>query len=563
MEQARLIIAIALSVLIFLVWDHFFMPKTPPPPTGAVARTEAQGGDAKAPSPAEAPVKPPEMTQAPATAAQTAPAAAGATTPVAEAPARLFTVLTPLYEAELTTRGAAVTRVVLTKYKETSAKDSPDMELVLLPAGEGTLATAFSNGAAGSLATDNWNADSASDVVDARTASKSVTFTYDSPTGVLLEKTYTFTPDSYLVGVSVKAENGSGVPVPDRLYLGLKGHLGKPSKVVFQGPLVLVDGRVEQVQEKKIQKDPSVKGTIGWAGLTSRYFLSAIAPAQGSPGEVLLSQGGDGLLECRYVFPGDPIPPAGTRTWSAEVFFGPKSTSALAAAGHGLDRALDFGWFDILAKPLLWLMNFMHSYIPNYGLAIIFLTILVKLAFWPLSTKSYKSMASMKKIAPLMQELREKYKHDKPKMNEEIFALYRTFKVNPMSGCLPMVVQIPVFIALYKMLYESIELRHSPFVGWITDLSVPDRLFHFGFSIPFMEPPFGIPVLTIIMGASMFIQQKMTPAPGDPAQAKMMMLLPIVFTFIFINFPSGLVLYWLVNNIISMAQQYYIQRKYA
>ncbi len=160
-----------------------------------------------------------------------------------------------------------------------------------------------------------------------------------------------------------------------------------------------------------------------------------------------------------------------------------------------------------------------------------------------------------------MTEIREKYKNDKQKMNQELMALYRTYKVNPMGGCLPMVLQIPVFFALYRMLYQAIELRHAPFFMWINDLSAPDRLFNFGFPIPFMEPPYGIPVLTIVMGATMLLQQKMSPPPGDPTQAKMMMLMPVVFTFIFINFSSGLVLYWLINNLLSISQQYYVQKK--
>jgi YidC/Oxa1 family membrane protein insertase len=169
----------------------------------------------------------------------------------------------------------------------------------------------------------------------------------------------------------------------------------------------------------------------------------------------------------------------------------------------------------------------------------------------------------MKKLQPLMTELREKYKNNKQKMNQEIMGLYKTYKVNPLGGCLPMVVQIPIFFALYRMLYEAIELRHAPFFGWINDLAAPDRLFNFDFSIPFMQPPYGIPVLTIIMGGTMFLQQKMSPPMGDPSQAKIMMFMPIIFTVIFINFSSGLVLYWLVNNILSISQQYYIQKKYA
>jgi len=217
-----------------------------------------------------------------------------------------------------------------------------------------------------------------------------------------------------------------------------------------------------------------------------------------------------------------------------------------------------------LAKPFVWIMNFLYdNFISNYGVAIIILTLFTKIILWPLGNKSYKSMAEMKKIQPLMAEIKEKHGGDKRKMNEEMVALYKTYKVNPLGGCLPMVVQIPVFFALYRMLYEAIELRHAPFVGWINDLSAPDRLLRFDFSIPFMQAPYGIPVLTIVMGATMLLQQRMSPPPGDPAQAKMMMMMPIVFTVIFINFSSGLVLYWLVNNLLSIGQQYYVSKKFA
>ena len=235
----------------------------------------------------------------------------------------------------------------------------------------------------------------------------------------------------------------------------------------------------------------------------------------------------------------------------------------LTDTGYKLSKAVNFGMFDFIAKPCVWLMNFIYRFIPNYGVAIIFLTIMTKLILWPLGTKSYKSMSEMKKLQPLMAELKEKYKNDKKRLQQETMALYKTYKINPLGGCLPMVAQIPVFFALYRMLYEAIELRHAPFFGWINDLSAPDRLFRFGFSVPFMEPPYGIPVLTIVMGATMFLQQRMSPPPGDPGQAKMMMFMPIIFTVIFINFSSGLVLYWLVNNVLSISQQYYVQKKNA
>ena len=222
-----------------------------------------------------------------------------------------------------------------------------------------------------------------------------------------------------------------------------------------------------------------------------------------------------------------------------------------------LDQAVNFGFFDIISKPLLWVLKFFNGFMHNYGWAIIVLTILVKILFWPLTHKSYKSMKDMQKLQPKMAKIREKYKDNREKMNQEMMALYKTYKVNPMGGCLPMVIQIPVFFALYSLLGYAIELRHAPFLLWINDLSAPDRL-PIGVMIPYVGN--GIPVLTLLMGASMFIQQKMTPTTGDPTQAKLMLFLPVIFTFMFINFASGLVLYWLVNNVLSIGQQYYINK---
>jgi YidC/Oxa1 family membrane protein insertase len=228
----------------------------------------------------------------------------------------------------------------------------------------------------------------------------------------------------------------------------------------------------------------------------------------------------------------------------------------LKLADHNLERALDFGWFTFLAKPLLVFLKWLYNYFHNYGIAIIILTVIIKILFWPLTHKSYKSMQVMKKIQPKMAQIREKYKDDREKLNQELMMLYRTYKVNPLGGCLPMVLQIPVFFALYRMLYGAIELRHQPFWLWINDLTAPDRL-NVGFDIPYLG---GLPVLTLLMGASMFIQQKMTPTSGDPRQEKMMLMMPVIFTVFFINFPSGLVLYWLVNNVLSIVQQYWINR---
>jgi YidC/Oxa1 family membrane protein insertase len=212
---------------------------------------------------------------------------------------------------------------------------------------------------------------------------------------------------------------------------------------------------------------------------------------------------------------------------------------------------LNLGWFGPISLFLLWLLNQSHKVTGNYGVDIILLTILVKIAFWPLTQKSFQSMREMQKLQPEMAKLREKYKDDPKQMNTEIMELYKRHKVNPLGGCLPMILQIPVFFGLYQALSSTIQLRHAPFVGWITDLSAPERL-------PIMG--YGIPVLTILLGVSMFLQQKMAPPAGDPTQQKVMMLMPILFTYMFIGFPAGLTLYWLTNNVLTIAQQYFVMR---
>lgn len=332
----------------------------------------------------------------------------------------------------------------------------------------------------------------------------------------------------------------------------------------FEGPSALINDNLEQVKTDDIEDKNIYNGELKWIAVQDRYFMSCIIPESAVTASMRLFLDEDKVLENQFVQPESIINPGTQSTFVFYLFMGPRSTKVVKEIGYDLDKAINFGMFDFLAKPCLWLMNFLHDhFISNYGVAIIILTIFTKIILWPLGKKSYKSMNEMKKIQPLVMELREKYKGDKKKMNEATMALYKTYKVNPVGGCLPMILQIPVFFALYRMLYEAIELRHAPFFGWITDLSAPDRLFDFGFSIPFMQPPYGIPVLTIIMGGTMFLQQKLSPAMGDPSQAKIMMLMPIVFTVIFINFSSGLVLYWLVNNVLSITQQYYTTTKAA
>lgn len=543
MEQGRLLIAIVLSVIVFSVWGFFFQDNTPPPQQ-QTAQTQPE-----APLPAEKSAPP------------------GTTAVVQETPLPAFqkskdlVVSTPLYSVTISDKGAFFKHFVLKNYRETVESDSPSKELVSLP-GAGTLQLSFTENSIPDFKDAVFLSTASADSLEVKDRAREVSFLWTSPSGVAIEKHYTFYPDTFLIGLNIVIKNNSDKTLQDHPALTLTGKFAEATNSYgFEGPSAYVNKTLEQIAITDIAKKNVYSGRIDWICLEERYFLSGIVPVVPAEASVRLTLA-NGRLDSALVEPAVRIESGAQQKLEYKVYMGPKSLSVLSSLGIGLDRAINFGFFDILAKPLLQLLNFLHDYIPNYGLAIIVLTLIIKGILWPLGSKSYKSMAEMKKIQPLMAQIRDKYKDDKKKMNEETMALYKTYKVNPLGGCLPMVVQIPVFFALYRMLYDSIELRHAPFFGWINDLSAPDRLLHFSFSIPFMEPPYGIPVLTIIMGATMFIQQKMSPPMGDPMQAKMMMMMPIVFTFIFINFSSGLVLYWLINNIVSISQQYYIQTKH-
>ena len=550
MENVRLILAVVLSMMVFVAYQYFFGPKPPESLPGEAQEIQE--------------VQEVQNTGSATPAAQALPVPVSSTTTAMELlpdqPAREIMVDTPLYKAVFTEQGAGLTSLTLKKYREAQDKDSAPKQVVDLPPGMATLLTTMERGSLGNLEKAVFHAQD-QDEMRVRDQARSLVFSYTAPSGIVVNKTYTFHPDSYVMDCQFSLVNNTLGPINDSLSVLLNNTIpsDKSSRIVFNGPVALINHSLDElkVTEKKPQNTQA--GSANWIGLTWRYFMSALVFDQAREGTIKATLNPlDNVVQTRFTEKAVAVPPGQTFTSTQKAFFGPKQSQILEQAG--LDKALHFGFFHILAKPCLWLMNQMYRFIPNYGVAIILLTLLIKLAFWPLGNKSYRSMEKMKKLQPLMQELREKYKDDKQRMNQEVFALYKTFKVNPMSGCLPMLIQIPVFIALYKMLYSAIELRHSPFFGWITDLSAPDRLFHLPFSVPFMAEPYGIPVLTLIMGASMLLQQKMSPPPGDPTQARMMMLLPLVFLFIFINFPSGLVLYWLVNNVISIAQQYYIGR---
>ena len=553
MEQFRLLLAIGLSFLVLFVWSMFFVDRQPVNDNQDVATTKTHPDDEDASR---------KTSVATDTTISKEEVEAIKKAQVDENKSREIIVETPFYTVRISARGASFGSYILNKYRETVDKNSPNKQLIPPAFKEGVFRASLLGNSLNGLNDAVFSIVHEGDKLVVDNDRKDLSFNWVADDGTILTKTYTFDPESYLIGLTVEIKNASESVLKDRLVLSVRKPLEADKGYGFVGPSALINDALEQVKTKKIADQDEYKGKIKWISVEDRYFLSSIIPDTEIDGSMKLAAIDDVVVN-QLVNPMFALSPGEKQAFNFYVFMGPKSMDLLDSLGHDLGKALNFGFFNVIAKPCLWFMNKIHSVLPNYGIAIILLTLFTKIILWPLGNKSYKSMSEMKKLQPLMTEIREKHKGDKQKMNQELMALYKTYKVNPMGGCLPMVLQIPVFFALYRMLYQAIELRHAPFILWINDLSAPDRLFDFGFSIPFMEPPYGIPVLTIIMGGTMLLQQKMSPPPGDPTQAKMMMLMPVVFTFIFINFSSGLVLYWLVNNVLSISQQYYVQKKTA
>ncbi len=549
MEQARLFLATALSILVFFLWTLYFAPKEQP--------LEQKTAENKK----QAPVSQKEDSQN-SFVFKEKPEPAVEEKILPEREPRTISIETPLYSATISEKGAVFKTFILKGYKESNEENSDLKKMISQEDIEGTIQLNGINGL------ENVLFDTGSKEVNfvMEKEKRDISFLWHSPEGIIIEKKYTFVPDTYLISLSVTIKNQTHRIIEEGFTLSLaQPVIEKKTRIGFEGPCSLLNQKLEKIKIKKEKQ--SFTGNIRWVAIQDRYFITSIIPQKETKTTMDVFVTEDNILNVQYLLPKTQISPEQQESYLFDLYFGPKSIKVLESFNCNLDMAIDIYGPDILARPALWLMNLIYQYIPNYGIAIIILTILIKIVLWPLGTKSYKSMNDMKKLQPLMAEIKEKYKDDKKKMNEEMMGLYKTYKINPVGGCLPMLAQFPVFIAFYGMLLGAIELRHAPFFGWIMDLSAPDRLGSFE-TLSFLghlgfHPPYGLPVLTLIMGGTMILQQKMSPPPGDPMQAKMMMFMPVIFTVIFINFASGLVLYWLINNILSIAQQYYISKKFA
>jgi len=553
--EKRILLAIVLCIIVLVLWEKFFVPKRPP-------ATPTTSPEIEKTTPT--PVKPDTVEQPQLPVSQTPPVSTPSFPPKVAYAGKDVVVETPLYRAVFTETGARLKSFVLKNFRETIDKNSPGKELVKTSKIEELpLPFNFVNNPVAALNLAPYVADQPSLKV-ASGEKKTLTFRYEAPDWLRITRQCVFYADKYLIDLSIRVENlGSQAwensPTLSLINLPISSSGG--SRYSFQGPALFSKDELQEVKLKKIEGETQFPGPIDWIAYTSQYFTMAVVPIDLAPNHAQLEalDTDRQMVETTFIGPKITLQPGAQQEFRYKLYLGPKEEGYLKAADPKLKDIINYGWFDIIAQPLLKCLKFFNRFTHNYGVDIIILTILIKLLFWPLTHKSYVSMQQMKKLQPKMQKIREKYKDDKEKMNQEIMQMYRTHKVNPVGGCLPMILQIPVFFALYRVLYSALAIRHAPFMLWINDLAAPDRLY-VGINIPYLG---GLPVLTLLMGVSMFFQQKMSPTTGDPRQEKMMLMMPVVFTFFFINFPSGLVLYWLVNNILSIGQQYYINKKAA
>jgi YidC/Oxa1 family membrane protein insertase len=559
--EKRTLLAFVLSIAVLFLWEVFVSPesswfrKAPPRST---TQAPGQPVEGKAPAPPAGVAKP------------TTPAAPAALPGTVTATPMEFkdtwTIQTPLFETQVVSSGARMHFFKLKHYRQSVEPEAALMDLIATQSsGFLPLAVDLIQHADWELSTRPYRSDSARSVeISDGGPAKDISLTSEVPDRLRVTKTFAFTPDGYSLDVTILLRNLGQETLMDQLGISFyfQPYTGKEESSYNKSQLVYYQDHSTSTLDVKelLKKEHNLAPPMQWFGYANNYFLQAVIPIEQGSFQVAPRVLDEPSGRMRAVYLSEPfqIESGREKTIRLKLYLGPTDLAYLKQAGHDLASAVDYGWFDFLAKPMLYALKWLYKYTHNYGVAIILITVFIKIVFWPLTHKSYKSMQGMKKLQPKMNALREKYKDNREKLNEELMALYKTYKVNPMGGCLPMVLQIPVFFALYRMLYNSVDLLHQPFMLWMNDLTAPDRL-PIGVTIPYVGN--GLPVLTLLMGASMFLQQKMTPSTGDPRQEKMMLMMPVVFTVMFINFPSGLVLYWLVNNVLSIAQQYWVNRQ--
>ncbi|MBI3140900.1 MAG: membrane protein insertase YidC [Rhodocyclales bacterium] len=533
MDNQRLILLLVFSFSLVMLWDAWQKQGQPAPATQSAAQQASP-----VPAPTVAPAGPAAV-----------PVPGQATAPAAAAKA---VVKTDLLVAEISSTGGDLINLELARHKATEDKTK---NFVLLDRGKEHLYLAQSGLIGEGLPNHKTEFKLAPGTYELKPGADTLELRLEAPAaaGVKVAKIYTFHRGSYLIDVGYEIANQGPEPLAAHAYYqltrdGKVPQAGLTNVATFTGPAVYTEeGKFQKIEFADVEKGKAKfvqKAKDGWIAIVQHYFVAGWVPKGQDEREFFLRKVGDNLYSAGVILPVAAIPPGQSARVMAPLYAGPQEQARLEKVAPGFDLVVDYGWLTVIAAPIYWVLELIHRLVGNWGWAIILLTVLIKGIFFPLSAASYRSMAKMKLVTPKLMKIKEQYAADRNRMNQEMMELYRKEKINPLGGCLPILVQIPVFIALYWVLLGSVEMRHAPWLLWIEDLSAKDPYY----------------VLPIIMGISMLIQTKLNPTPPDPIQAKVMLAMPIVFTAMFLFFPSGLVLYWVVNNVLSIAQQWQITR---
>lgn len=558
MDTQRLIALLVFAVSGFMLWEAWQKHNAPNVPPAALA---TPGTFAKPDTVPAAPALPGKAASSAPAAATTAPAVPGAQAGPVVDTSKPVVVRTDLFDVEITPLGGDIRRV--TMQQQHSALDRTQPLTLLAPDPKHYFVT--QSGLLGEGLPNHkttYQPEQFEYTLPQGKDSVEVRLKAAATDGVEVVKRLTFHRDSYVIDEAYEITNRSDKPISPFAYFQFLRDANAPPQeasqtssfggvTTFTGPAVFTEEshfvkvNFKDIDNNKLTYPPKAKD--GWIAIVQHYFVSAWLPREGVEREYFTKRVGDDLYTAGIVIGDGTIAPGATGSVGASVYIGPQEKQRLAKVASGLDLVVDYGWLKVIAVPIFTVLKWIHDVVQNWGWSIILLTILIKLIFYPLNAKAGRSMAQMKVLGPKMEKLKEMYGEDRQKLNQAMMELYRQEKVNPLGGCLPIVVQIPVFIALYWVLLASIELRQSPWLGWIHDLSAPDPYF----------------ILPVIYAVSMFVQTRLNPAPADPVQAKVMMIMPIVFSVFFLFFPAGLVLYWVCQNLLSILQQWYINKTLA
>jgi YidC/Oxa1 family membrane protein insertase len=584
-DQKNLFLAMGLSLLVIIGWNYFY--STPQLNQARDTRAQIDNSsihDVKR-NEADAPL-PSASTAADNISPNDSSAAPSMTREAAVASSPRIRINTPSLTGSINLRGGRLDDVALKDYRETTDPKSPIITLLSPNAAPEPylVSTGFivPRGAAVTTVPGPetlWKSDSSELSVD-----KPVTLSYDNGKGLIFQRVI-HVDRKYMFSIEDKVTNTSGAAVSLANYARVV-RVGKPKTsgyaVLHEGFVGVVgDSRVQEITYDAIEKETKatriLRGDGAWLGFTDKYWAVTVIPDQAKQIEATFSSSGEAIKTYQSIALHDPltIEPNGSESVSTRIFVGAKENATIDGYQtqgqiHNFDLVIDWGWFYFITKPLFRLLDLIFHYVGNFGIAILIVTVLIKGAFFPLANRSYLSMAKMKAVQPQLTAIKERFPDDRQKQQEEIMALYKRERINPVAGCLPIMIQIPVFFALYKVIFITIEMRHAPFYGWIHDLSAPDptNIFTLFGLIPY--DPTHIPLIghflvlgiwPMIMGVTMFLQMKMNPEPTDPVQQQMFAWMPVIFTFMLGSFPSGLVIYWTWNNTLSVTQQYLIMRR--